>query len=171
MPKPYYVLHDLQVTNRYGATHQIDTILLCPYFLLVHEIKNITSLIEIDGPFHQFNRTTVDGRVESLMNPFHQIELHVKRLRQMVQQEGIVLPISYEVFSATKNAILSPILLGRPIFHVTGLRYEVEKLLSRCSNSLVEASVLERFVKVLLVNHAPINGGLNDLLTGVPIQV
>lgn len=170
-PQPHYFLHDLQVTNRFGNTHQIDTILLSPFFLLVLEIKNITGFIEIDKRFHQFNRTTVEGRVEGMSNPFHQVERHREWLIQMMQQEGIVLPIYYAVVSATKNAILSPSLHGQSIFHVTGLRYEIKKLLSRYSNNSVDASTLEQFMKTLLAMHVPkkreIKVPAKDLITGV----
>ncbi|MFJ7736255.1 nuclease-related domain-containing protein [Lysinibacillus sp. NPDC097287] len=171
LPQPHYFLHDLQVTNRFGNTHQIDTILLCPYIFLVLEIKNITGFIEIDEQFHQFNRTTAEGRVEGMSNPFHQIERHVELLSRRMKEEGIVVPIKYAVVSATKNAILSPSLHGRSIFHVTGLRLEVKKLLSQYRNPSVDPSNLEQFMKTLLAMHVPkkreIKLPVKDLITGV----
>lgn len=38
LPFPHYFLHDFQTMNDFGSTHQMDTVFLCPHFLLILEI-------------------------------------------------------------------------------------------------------------------------------------
>lgn len=93
LPSPHYILHDFQVINHAGSTHQMDTIFLCPHFLLILEIKNITGILSYDASFAQFIRTTADGTVEAMSDPFQQLERHVAWMKRLIQQERLSLPI------------------------------------------------------------------------------
>ncbi|WP_341302558.1 nuclease-related domain-containing protein [Lysinibacillus sp. FSL H8-0500] len=64
LPSPHYFLHNFQTINRFGSTHQMDTIFLCPHFVLILEIKNITGILSYHAAFSQFSRTTAEGVVE-----------------------------------------------------------------------------------------------------------
>ncbi|WP_342534386.1 NERD domain-containing protein [Lysinibacillus sp. FSL K6-0057] len=131
LPSPHYFLHDFQTTNGFGSTHQMDTIFLCPHFLLILEIKNITGNLSYDASFAQFTRTTMDGTVEGMANPFVQLERHVVWMKKLFQRERIDLPVVHAVVLATKNGILTKGFQGQPIFHVTGLRFYFQKWIER----------------------------------------
>ncbi|QDQ02613.1 NERD domain-containing protein [Lysinibacillus fusiformis] len=164
-PHPHYFLHDLQTINRFGTTHQIDTIFLCPHFIVILEIKNITGYLELDEPFTQFTRTTANGNVEGMNDPFHQVRRHVKWMKEMLQVERLEIPVKYAVIFATKNAILSQSLRGQPVFHVSGLRYQVNAWLQQHHEAIVDEAELQRFANLLLTMHTPMKRQLS-----IPIQ-
>lgn len=171
LPQPHYFLHDVQITNHFGTTHQIDTIFICPNFALVLEIKNIVGHLEYDATFHQFNRMTVEGNVEGMTDPFHQVKRHVEWLERLFEQLQIEIPVKYAVVFATKNAILSQSLRDQPVFHVSGLRYQIRKWFQQYSMVKLNDEVLHQFVEKLLALHKPMKRNfpfpLQDIITGV----
>ncbi len=170
LPYPNYFLHNLQILNRFGNTHQIDTVLLCPQFILILEIKNVTGFLDFDESFNQFTRTTGEGDVEGMTNPFHQGRRHMEWMKGMLQQSQLEIPVHYAVVLATKNAILSKSLRGQPIFHVSGLRYHVRELLQHHKET-VDKEELFQFASKLLSMHRPIKREIEvpvrDLVKGV----
>ena len=171
LPQPHYFLHDVQIKNHFGTTHQIDTVFLCPYFVLILEIKNIVGHLEYDAGFHQFKRTTAEGIVEGMTDPFHQVKRHVEWLERLLEQVQIEIPVKYAVVFATKNAILSQSLRGQPVFHVSGLRYQMRTWFQQYSMVKANDGVLNQFMEKLLALHKPIKRGfafpLQDIMTGV----
>ena len=127
LPFPHYFLHDFQTMNDFGSTHQMDTVFLCPHFLLILEIKNITGKLSYDASFAQLTRTTTDDTVEGMTDPFLQLERHVVWMKKLLQKERIDLPVLHAVVLATKNGILTKGFDGLPIFHVAGLRFYLQK--------------------------------------------
>lgn len=117
--------------NDFGSTHQMDTIFLCPHFVLILEIKNITGKLSYDASFAQLTRTTADGMVEGMTDPFLQLERHVVWMKKLLQKERIDLPVLYAVVLATRNGILTKGFEGLPIFHVAGLRFYLQKWMER----------------------------------------
>ncbi|MBG9452987.1 hypothetical protein ABE61_02540 [Lysinibacillus sphaericus] len=171
LPQPHYFLHDLQILNHFGTTHQIDTVLLCPHFILILEIKNVTGFLDFEESFNQFTRTTVEGDVEGMTNPIHQSRRHMEWIMGMLQQSRIEIPVHYAVVLATKNAILSKSLRGQPIFHVQGLRYHVREWLQQHKETVVEEEKLFQFASKLLSKHRPIKREIvlpvRDIVKGV----
>ncbi|UPW84888.1 nuclease-related domain-containing protein [Lysinibacillus sp. Ag94] len=171
LPQPHYFLHDLQILNQYGTTHQIDTVLLCPQFILILEIKNVTGFLDFDESFHQFTRTTTEGDVVGMTNPIHQSRRHMEWMMGMLQQSRLEIPVQYAVVLATKNAILSKSLRGQPIFHVSGLRYHVREWLQLHKETVVNEKKLFQFASKLLSMHRPIKREIvlpvQDLVKGV----
>lgn len=127
LPTPHYFLHDFQTMNDFGSTHQMDTIFLCPHFLLILEIKNITGILSYDASYAQLTRTTIEGTVEGMVDPFLQLERHVAWMKKLLQRERFHLPIVHAVVLATRNGILTKGFEGQPIFHVTGLRSCIQR--------------------------------------------
>ncbi|MDM5247720.1 nuclease-related domain-containing protein [Lysinibacillus sp. G4S2] len=171
LPQPHYFLNGLQILNHFGTTHQIDTILLCPQFILILEIKNVTGFLDFDESFNQFTRTKAEGDVEGMTNPLHQSRRHMEWMMGMLQQSRLKIPVHYAVVLATKNAILSKSLRGQPIFHVSGLRYHVRELHQRYKETVVDEEKLFQFASKLLSMHMPIKREIavpvQDLIKGV----
>lgn len=151
LPFPHYFLHDFQTTTDSGFTHQMDTILLCPHFVLILEIKNITGILSYDASFAQLTRTTADGTVEGMTDPFLQLERHVVWMKKLLQKERFNLPVVHGVVWATKNGILTKEFKGQPIFHVTGLRSQLQKWIQR--HQPREEVDLVRLAQLLLSTH------------------
>jgi len=171
LPQPHYFLHDLQILNHYGTTHQIDTVLLCPQFILILEIKNVTGFLDFDESFYQFTRTTTEGDIEGMTNPIHQCRRHMEWMMGMLQQSRLEIPVHYAVVLATKNAILSKNLRGQPIFHVQGLRYHVREWLQQHKETVVDEGKLFQFASKVLSMHRPIKREIvlpaRDIVKGV----
>lgn len=171
LPHPHYFLHDLQILNHFGTTHQIDTVLLSPQFILILEIKNVTGILDFDESFSQFTRTTVEGNVEGMTNPFHQSRRHMEWMKGLLQQSRLEIPVHYAVVLATKNAILSKSLRGQPIFHVSGLRYFVRELFQQHKEVTMDEEKLFQFASKLLSMHRPIKREIvlpvQDIVKGV----
>lgn len=148
LPFPHYFLHDFQTMNDFGSTHQMDTVFLCPHFLLILEIKNITGKLSYDASFAQLTRTTADDTVEGMTDPFLQLERHVIWMKKLLQKERIDLPVLHAVVLATKNGILAKGFDGLPIFHVAGLRFYLQKWMER-HQPRVRVDLL-RFANLLL---------------------
>ncbi|MGE8000077.1 nuclease-related domain-containing protein [Lysinibacillus sp. NPDC093190] len=142
--------------NHFGTTHQIDTVLLCPQFILILEIKNVTGFLDFDESFNQFTRTTAEGDIEGMTNPFHQGRRHTEWMTGMLHQSRLEIPVHYAVVLATKNAILSKSLRGQPIFHVSGLRYHVREWYRQHKEAVVDEEKLFQFASKLLSMHRPI---------------
>ncbi|KPN94789.1 nuclease-related domain-containing protein [Lysinibacillus sp. ZYM-1] len=169
LPSPYYFLHDFQTMNDFGSTHQMDTIFLCRQFLLILEIKNITGILSYDALFAQFTRTTGEGNLEGMTDPFLQLERHVVWMKRLLQREHFHLPVLHAVVLATKNGILSEGFQGQPIFHVTGLRVHLQKWLDL--HQPVETEKLFRFARVLMSMHKKVKRAVKvpfeDMVKGV----
>jgi ribosomal protein S27AE len=129
----------------------MDTILLCPHFVLILEIKNITGILSYDASFAQLTRTTADGTVEGMTDPFLQLERHVVWMKKLLQKERFNLPVVHGVVWATKNGILTKEFKGQPIFHVTGLRSQLQKWIQR--HQPREEVDLVRLAQLLLSTH------------------
>ncbi|MED3802371.1 nuclease-related domain-containing protein [Lysinibacillus xylanilyticus] len=171
LPHPHYFLHNLQILNLFGTTHQIDTVLLCPQFILILEIKNVTGFLDFDESFNQFTRTTAEGDVEGMTNPLHQGMRHMEWMMVMLQQSRLEIPVHYAVVFATKNAILSKSLRGQPIFHVSGLRYYVRELFQQHKEAAYDEEKLFQFASKLMSMHRPIKREMalpvQDIVRGV----
>ncbi|MEK5231726.1 nuclease-related domain-containing protein [Lysinibacillus sp. FSL K6-0232] len=171
LPYPYYFLHGLQMINRSGSTHQIDTIFLYAHFVLILEIKNITGILSYHAPFSQFTRTTAEGVLESMADPFQQVARHVAWIKSLLQQERLDLPVLSAVVIATKNGILTEGFREQPVFHVTGLRTHLQKWLQQYPQSEKDTKMLFRFAMLLLSMHQKITKELKvplqDIIKGV----
>ncbi|WP_155593845.1 nuclease-related domain-containing protein [Lysinibacillus cavernae] len=169
LPSPHYFLHDFQTMNDFGSTHQMDTIFLCPHFLLILEIKNITGILSYDASFAQLTRTTMDGTVEGMTDPFLQLERHVAWMKRVLQRERFHLPIVHAVVLATRNGILTKGFEGQPIFHVTGLRASIQRWTEIYQP--IETENLLPFAKRLLSMHTrlkkEVTVPLKEMMKGV----
>lgn len=118
LPCKSFLLHNLELRNEQGYTHQIDTLFLCPYFLFIVEVKNIVGQVELEAEKHQFTRKITDGKVDGFRNPFDQLLRHHKLLKGISQKHGVKIPIEHAVVSANPNMIMTSSLSNHPIFHV-----------------------------------------------------
>jgi len=77
-PDTFLVLHNLALENTAKHFHQVDTLFICRYFMLVVEIKNISGRLDFDGATYQCTRTKSDGTVEGFPNAITQIQRHIQ---------------------------------------------------------------------------------------------
>jgi Nuclease-related domain len=124
-------LNGLKFENEAGFTHQIDTLMICPYFILVLEAKNISGRIDIDDETNQCTRTRVDGTVEGFTNPVDQVRRHGRFVRGFLRELGVSVPVVCGVVFCNSNSIIGKVNARDVlVFQVSGLRYKVDRLFS-----------------------------------------
>ena len=142
LDKAHLLLHDFEGYNNQGFSHQIDTIFICPYFILVVEIKNIAGRIDLDEDKHQLIRTKKDGQQESFSNPIDQVERHVSFVQQLVRQRQITIPIIPAIISANPHAIIGKTPPQFLIFNVSGLRKKLQQLFEKYPTKMISTEQL-----------------------------
>lgn len=128
VPSKYYLLHNLQTENPHGHSHQIDTLFICPQFLWLLEIKNISGRIDFQMERNQFIRTRFDGSLESLRNPIDQAERHIRFLKHILSQLKITLPLIYSIVITDDTTIIGSVPNHIPVFHLSGLQSKLMAL-------------------------------------------
>lgn len=128
---PYVLLNGLKFENEAAFTHQVDTLFICPYFIWVLEAKNISGRIDIDDETNQCTRTRTNGTVEGFTNPVDQVRRHGGFVNRYLRELGISIPVVCGVVFANTNSIIGQVNVREVlVFHVTGLRYKVDRLFS-----------------------------------------
>lgn len=146
-PNTFFVLHNLCLMNTAQRLHQIDTLFICPHFMLVVEIKNIHGRLEFDQHTHQCTRTRVDGTVEGFPNALTQTERHMEFLKNLITSYS--LPVEGAVVIANPSTIIVNSTSTLPIFHASGLHKYLQSLFKKHPKKLID-NQLTQLVHLLL---------------------
>ena len=123
----HFIFRNYESKSHTQRSIQIDTLYVSKKFILTLEAKNIAGHVRFDQMHHQFIRTKDSGEVVNFTNPVNQSIRHQQWLQQQLLMLNIRLPIiSYIIFTNPSTIISSPPSL-MPIFHLSGLRYELPK--------------------------------------------
>ena len=128
IPHRHYLLHNMELLNPQGFTHQIDTIVFTSHFLLILEIKNMTGQLSYKLGHYEFGRIRQDGMKENFTDLFEQAYRHQLLLERILRSWNIDMPVEYAVVITNQNAVLDESLRGLPIFHMSGLRRSINRL-------------------------------------------
>lgn len=83
---------------------QINFLLLTPQSIIIIESKHIKGRVCIER--YQMTRE-IDGEIESIKNPIHQIENQLSRLKSMLKNHSLTIPpILPRVIFTNPNSIL-----------------------------------------------------------------
>ncbi|QDQ01202.1 NERD domain-containing protein [Lysinibacillus fusiformis] len=151
----HYILHDVELINERGFSHQMDTLFICQYFVLVIEIKNIVGQVKYMEDNHQFIRITSDGRVDGFKNPFDQVKRHARFLRELFHENELDIPIVCLIISANPKMIMTSNLLSKPIIHVSGLAEKIGQLFQRYQQLCISEKCLKQVAQQVLERHRP----------------
>ncbi len=143
--KSYYLLHNLEFQN-----HQIDTLYICPHFILILEIINISGRLDFEQTKHQFLRTRNDGVVEGFYNPIDQVLRHVR----YIQSFNFKLPIEYAIVISNSSTIIGNKPANIPIYHASGLHHHIKLLTEKYSYNY-STKKLNEIVDTILHYHSP----------------
>lgn len=141
--QPHILLHNVQMKNEADFTHQIDTLLLTQYFVLVLEAKNYSGRIEFDEEMHQCIRIRADGSINGFSNPIDQVKRHMGFIKSEIRRLGFALPVEGAIVFTNTNSVLGNVKSNVHLFHVTGLRYKLSKLFEKYCNALVSEKQLQ----------------------------
>ena len=114
-------MHDYCFVNDAGFTHQVDSLFLTPHFLCLVEIKNIAGRLDFDDARRQCLRTTVDGRMDSMVYPVDQLLRHERYFQRVLTQLQLELPIVKVILIAQSSTIIGQTSEACPIMHSAGL--------------------------------------------------
>jgi ribosomal protein L37AE/L43A len=150
IPHKHYLLHNLELLNPQGFSHQMDTVVFTLHFLLIIEIKNITGQLFYKPGHHEFGRKRQDGTKENFSDPFEQAYRHKLLLEDILHSWNINLPVEYAVVMTNQNAMIDASLQGLPIFHLSGLRRFLHQLFIKYPEARLIESVFEKTSEQLL---------------------
>lgn len=149
VPSGSLLLHSYEIKNDFGNLHQIDTLFVCPYFIFILEIKNVSGYIWYEKDKHQFLRRKRTGGVESFQSPFDQVQRHAEIIARIVERLGLSLPVHKAVVIAESSTVIGEIPSEFSIFHAVGLPSEVKKLLLKYRNCALSPVHFELLVDTL----------------------
>lgn len=151
----YQLFHNVEVVNRIGFTHQIDTVFVCPRFVLVLELKHIAGEISYDAQRHQLLRV-YNGEMQALGDPFSQVSRHEEWIEQFLWEIGVRgLPVVSAVVVTTTSSVLRNMPDRFHVFKLEGLRFKLREWYER-HQEVVGTGVLEHIREELLRRHTPL---------------
>ena len=155
VPTNALLLHSYETRNDIGNSHQMDTLFVCPYFIYILEIKNVTGYIWYEEEKHQFLRRKLTAEVESFQSPFDQVQRHSELIERVVERLGLSLPVHKSVVIAESSTVIGAVPSEFSIFHAIGLPSEVKKLFLKYNNFGLSRSHFELLGNHLLSLHKP----------------
>ena len=154
-PCQHYLFHNYTFHNTSGFSHQIDTLFLCPYFILIVEIKNIHGRIDLQEHHHQFTRTRQDGTVDGFYNPQDQLHRHQRHLLQLLVKYNFKIPIESAIVLASTHTIIGNFDSDIPLIHASGLQAHIDQLYKKYESTSLNIEQLQKLAKLLLQTHQP----------------
>jgi len=157
VPSDSLLFHSYEIRNDFGNLHQMDTLFVCPHFIYILEIKNVTGRIWYEEDKHQFLRARITGEIESFQSPFEQVQRHADIIERIVARVGLSIQVHKAVVIADSSTVIGPVPSEFTIFHAIGLPTEVKKLLLKYNNSALAPAHYELLTTKLQSLHKPTN--------------
>lgn len=121
----HLLFHSFETVNHIGYTHQMDTVFICPRFVLIVELKNIAGEITYDKTHNQLLRLS-NGDIKALGDPFHQVTRHASWFEHFLWEIGVhSLPVLSAVVVTTTSSILKNMPERFHVFKLEGLRFKL----------------------------------------------
>ena len=151
----YMLLHNYETIGRIGYTHQMDTLFICPRFVLVLELKHIAGEIMYDAARHQLLRS-YNGEVQALGDPFSQVSRHEEWVEHFLWEIGVRgLPVVSAVVVTTTSSVLKAMPEQFHVFKLEGLRFKLQQWYERYP-VVVNTGVMGHIRDELLRRHTPL---------------
>ncbi|MDY0404641.1 nuclease-related domain-containing protein [Virgibacillus sp. 179-BFC.A HS] len=166
--------HNLRIPWKNGLYFQIDTLILCPYFIAILEVKNISGKLFFDQLAEQLIRT-IDGREEGFSYPVTQVNRQVYQLRMLLQQIGLPhIPIVPFVVVSNSSTIITTNpdkndLFGQ-VTHASNLPDKLNKLASQFTRPRFTKEQLNQLSTYFLQNHQPLNSKYLEKFSLAPTE-
>ena len=147
----HFIFRGYESTSHTQKSIQIDTLYISKRFILSLEVKNITGHVRFDQMQHQFIRTKESGEMAGFTNPVNQVIRHQQWLQQQLQQLNVRIPIISAIIFTNPSTIISSPPSHMPVFHLSGLRYELPKwntTYKECINDYQLQKLKNHFIKI-----------------------
>ena len=160
----YTLLPNFYTVSSANTSHEMDCIFICPHFVLVLEVKNITGTIDMDMDTGQLIRTKTDGTVERFVTPVLQVNRHVRFLNAVLPN----IPVVKGIVFSNKQAYLRNIPKDEPIFHLQRLVPFIEELVERFKDNRLDVAKIYQYLDSLRIpNLLEIRFTSTDFIRGV----
>ncbi|OAS82995.1 MULTISPECIES: nuclease-related domain-containing protein [Metabacillus] len=163
--KDYYILHDLRL---HDSTHyfQLDTLLICPNFIILLEVKNIAGTIYFDQEFHQLIRTH-DGKETVLKDPLIQTSRQELQLKKwLTKNKCSKVPILSLIVISNSNTLIrtSPENhdLNQKVIHHHFLPTKINQLKKDFPNKMLSEKEMKKTIRMLQKEHKPLDQSILD---------
>lgn len=130
----HHIFYNFECINENGFSHQMDAILVTPFFIVIFEVKLLSGVLFYKPAQHEFYRIHNEKR-ENFRNPLDQVYRHQLFLEQCLRKWQITIPVYFAVVIANQQAILDESLENFPIFHISGVPNFIENLYRNTANS------------------------------------
>ena len=150
----HHILYNFECINEKGFSHQMDAILITPFFIVIFEVKQLSGTLFYKSSQHEFSRIHNDKH-ENFRSPIDQVYRHQLFLEQCLRQWQINIPIYYAVVIANVQARLDESLSNFPIFHISGVPSFIENLYRTTSKSNANLNVIVAKLNQLAVSLPP----------------
>ncbi len=153
LPKNYYILPDLTLVTAHRKS-QVDFLILCPKGIYTIEAKNVAGEISGKADSNRLYKTRPVGRGKyerkPLYNPLKQAEGHVATIQEMLQENGITLPVCSVIYFSNRYATLKTDFGDRPVFcrKEDGDKRMLEFLMSH-GDTIWRKEAMEQLVKLV----------------------
>lgn len=139
----FHIFYNFECVNKHGFSHQIDTLIITPYYLLVLEVKQISGTLFYKPSQHEFYRVHDNNQSENFSNPFDQAYRHQLFLEHLLKKWKVDIPVTYAVIIANHRAKLDHSLRDFPIFHLSGIPTFLENLNVEYPHSSAKISFIQ----------------------------
>ena len=143
----HFIFYNFECKNDRGFNHQIDALIVTPYFIVILEVKQIAGTLFYKPSLHEFYRITENDVRENFPNPFDQVYRHKLFIEQFLTKAGVQMPIFQLVVIANYRAQIDSSLQEMPILHSGGLPYYMENLFNNYKDFFVSVSDIRSIVE------------------------
>ena len=153
LPKNYYILPDLTLVTSHRKS-QVDFLILCPKGIYTIESKNVAGEISGKADSNRLYKTRPIGKGKyerkPLYNPLKQAQGHVATIEDMLQENGMTLPVWSVIYFSNRYATLKTDFGDRPVFcrKQDGDKRMLEFLMSH-GDVIWREEVMEQLVKLV----------------------
>ncbi len=165
---PHALLHGFETTHRQHFHHQIDTIMICPNYILLTELKYIAGELFYDESLNQLWRIH-NGQHLALGDPFAQVSRHEMWLTHFLWEIGVDVPIITAVIVTAKSALLRQMPKQFHVFKLDGLGLKMKSWLQIYPKVLDEWQV-EHIALELLKHHRAQRWNWKEVFTGLRLK-
>ena len=150
----HHIFYNFECMNDNGFSHQMDTILVTPYFIVIFEVKLLSGVLFYKPAQHEFYRIHNEKR-ENFRNPLDQVYRHQLFLEQCLRKWQITIPVYFAVVIANQQAVLDESLENFPIFHISGVPNFIENLYRNTTKSHANMNLIVAKLKKLYQSLPP----------------
>ncbi|MET3696581.1 nuclease-like protein [Bacillus oleivorans] len=156
LPDTFTIIPDLRIPIN-DTFFQIDTLILCPYFTLIIESKNIFGSLYFEPDSNQVIRT-FNQQDDGFPNPILQAKRQMKQFKRWISANfNKEIPCYYMVsIGSPRTIVKGPRSIFQYVQHAEHIPDKVESLLKNETNPYITPYLLKKISSLLLKENTPL---------------